>query len=124
MLFKYRERYHESFFGGLTISNEGLLAIIALSADDDFSMNLIVRLLKNGYRSRVEIARLVGRLEQKEFSKIFNQKSATLNLSNGQQAELFLSALQQAGLIKKWSLREAGKYHVHCCYEEDENDID
>lgn len=124
LLFKYRERYHESFLGGLTISNEGLLAIIALSADDDFSMNLIVRLLKNGYRSRVEIARLVGRLEQKEFSKIFNQKSATLNLSNGQQAELFLSALQQAGLIKKWSLREAGKYHVHCCYEEDENDID
>lgn len=124
LLFKYRERYHESFLGGLTISNEGLLAIIALSADDDFSMNLIVRLLKNGYRSRVEIARLVGRLEEKEFSKIFNQKSATLNLSNGQQAELFLSALQQAGLIKKWSLREAGKYHVHCCYEEDENYID
>lgn len=124
LLFKYRERYHESFLDELTISNEGLLAIIALSTDDNFSMNLIVRLLKNGYRSRVEIARLVGRLEEKEFSKIFNQKSATLNLSNGQQAELFLSALQQAGLIKKWSLREAGKYHVHCCYEEDENYID
>ncbi|WP_142885244.1 hypothetical protein, partial [Klebsiella pneumoniae] len=84
--------YHESFLDELTISNEGLLAIIALSTDDNFSMNLIVRLLKNGYRSRVEIARLVGRLEEKEFSKIFNQKSATLNLSNGQQAELFLSA--------------------------------
>lgn len=124
LLFKYRERYHESFLDELTISNEGLLAIIALSTDDNFSMNLIVRLLKNGNRSRVEIARLVGRLEEKEFSKIFNQKSATLNLSNGQQAELFLSALQQAGLIKKWSLREAGKYHVHCCYEEDENYID
>ncbi len=63
-------------------------------------------------------------LKKKNSLRYLIKKSATLNLSNGQQAELFLSALQQAGLIKKWSLREAGKYHVHCCYEEDENYID
>lgn len=42
-----------------------------------------------------------GRFEEKEFSRIFNQKSATLNLSNSQEAELILSALQQADLIKE-----------------------
>ncbi|WP_426577136.1 DNA-binding protein [Xenorhabdus stockiae] len=124
LLFNYRERYHESFLEELNISHEGLLALIDLSTDDGFSTNLIVSLLKNGYRGRMEIARLVGKLEEKEFIKIFNQKSATLNLSNSQEAELFLLALQQAGFIKKWSLREVGKYYVHCCYEEEENYVD
>lgn len=121
LLFTYRERYHDSFLKELNISREGLLALTELSTDNSFTITLIVKLIKNGYRGRTEIARLVNRLEEKEFAKVFNQKSATLNLGNSQEAELLLSALQQAGLIRKWSLREAGKYHVHCRYDEDEN---
>ncbi|ENZ8098537.1 hypothetical protein NQ232_27755, partial [Escherichia coli] len=57
----------------------------------------------------------------REFSKIFNQKSATLNPSKNLNSDRFLSALQQAGLIKRWSQREDGKYYVDCRYEEDES---
>ncbi|MFG7771090.1 hypothetical protein ACG0TE_07670, partial [Klebsiella pneumoniae] len=83
-----------------------------------------IKLLKNGYRSRTEIAHFVSRLEEKEYTKIFYQKSATLNLDKPQEAELFLSALQQANLIKKWTLRDVGKYYVQCRYEEDESYLD
>ncbi|MFG7582244.1 hypothetical protein ACG0Y3_03720, partial [Klebsiella pneumoniae] len=113
-----------SLFEELTISNEGLIALVNTSTDDNFTIYVIIKLLKNGYRSRTEIAHFVSRLEEKEYTKIFYQKSATLNLDKPQEAELFLSALQQANLIKKWTLRDVGKYYVQCRYEEDESYLD
>ncbi|HIE1279850.1 TPA: DNA-binding protein [Klebsiella pneumoniae] len=124
ILFKCREHYELSLFEELTISNEGLIALVNTSTDDNFTIYVIIKLLKNGYRSRTEIAHFVSRLEEKEYTKIFYQKSATLNLDKPQEAELFLSALQQANLIKKWTLRDVGKYYVQCRYEEDESYLD
>ncbi|BBV00382.1 DNA-binding protein [Providencia hangzhouensis] len=117
LLFNYRERYGESFFETLTFTHEGLMALIERSTDDSFTINLIIKLIEKGYHDRSEITRLVNKLNRNEFAKIFNQKSATLNLSNSQEAERFLSALERAKLIKRWSLLEEGKYHVHCRYD-------
>ncbi|MFH6838482.1 DNA-binding protein [Providencia sp. 2024EL-00732] len=116
LLFIYRERCSESFFETLSFTHEELIALIEKSTDDSFTINLIIKLIEKGYHERSEISRLVSKLGGNEFAKIFNQKSATLNLSNIQEAEQFLSALEQAELIKKWSLKEEGKYHVQCRY--------
>ncbi|MCP6135392.1 hypothetical protein NL393_40040, partial [Klebsiella pneumoniae] len=77
---------------------ETLIDLIALSTDDSFTIDQIVRLLKLGFRERTEIAHLTNELTEREFSKIFNQKSATLNPSKNLNSDRFLSALQQAGL--------------------------
>ncbi|MFN6817350.1 hypothetical protein, partial [Proteus mirabilis] len=86
------------------------------SNNDNFSINLIVRLINNNYKDREEIANLVDQLQEKEFNKIFNQKTATLNLSNNQDAELLFSTLEDAKLIKKWLLKGEGKYYIECIY--------
>ncbi|HHE2142011.1 TPA: DNA-binding protein, partial [Klebsiella pneumoniae] len=121
LLYSYHESYDESFLNELTMPHETLIDLIALSTDDSFTIDQIVRLLKLGFRERTEIAHLTNELTEREFSKIFNQKSATLNPSKNLNSDRFLSALQQAGLIKRWSQREDGKYYVDCRYEEDES---
>ncbi len=116
LLYKYREECHESFIDELDITNETLISLIKLSNNDNFSINLIVRLINNNYKDREEIANLVDQLQEKEFNKIFNQKTATLNLSNNQDAELLFSTLEDAKLIKKWLLKGEGKYYIECIY--------
>ncbi|MBG2990385.1 DNA-binding protein [Proteus mirabilis] len=116
LLYKYREKYHESFIDELNIINDILISLIKLSNNDAFSINLIVRLINNNYKDRGEVANLVDKLQEKEFNKIFNQKTATLNLSNNQDAELLFSALEDAKLIKKWLLKGEGKYYIECIY--------
>lgn len=118
LLYKYREECHESFIDELDITNEILISLIKLSNNDNFSINLIVRLINNNYKDREEIANLVDKLQEKEFNKIFNQKTATLNLNNNQDAELLFSTLEKAKLIKKWISRNEGKYYIDCIYEE------
>ncbi|EOZ4985780.1 TPA: DNA-binding protein [Proteus mirabilis] len=121
LLYKYHEECHESFIDELDITNETLISLIKLSNNDNFSINLIVRLINNNYKDREEIANLVDQLQEKEFNKIFNQKTATLNLSNNQDAELLFSTLEDAKLIKKWTSKNEGKYYIECIYEEKNN---
>ncbi|UPK80658.1 DNA-binding protein [Proteus vulgaris] len=118
LLYKYREECHESFIDELDITNEILISLIKLSNNDNFSINLIVRLINNNYKDREEIANLVDKLQEKEFNKIFNQKTATLNFNNNQDAELLFSTLEKEKLIKKWISRNEGKYYIECIYEE------
>lgn len=114
LLLKYNGKYNDSFLSDLSISREVMLSLIALSDADNFKIRLIIRLIKNGYVNRRDITVLIDKLQEKEFSKLFSQKSATLTLSNAMEAESLLSALQNVELIKKWTVREDGKYHVVC----------
>ncbi|CRL66011.1 YobI family P-loop NTPase [Proteus vulgaris] len=123
LLYEYQGKFPESLIDKFDITNEVLILLIKLSNSDTFSINLIVRLINNNYKDREEIANLVDKLQEKEFNKIFNQKTATLNLSNNQDAELLFSTLEDAKLIKKWTSRNEGKYYIECIYEEKINNI-
>ncbi|MGO4746463.1 YobI family P-loop NTPase [Serratia quinivorans] len=114
LLLKYNGKYNDNFLSDLSISREVMLSLIALSDADNFKILLIIRLIKTGYVNRRDITVLIDKLQEKEFSKLFSQKSATLTLSNPTEAESLLSALQNVELIKKWTVREDGKYHVVC----------
>ncbi|MFU2319400.1 hypothetical protein [Rahnella sp. PCH160] len=60
------------------------------------------------------ISNLVNKLQEKEFIKLFRQKTALLTFSDDEGADLLLPALQRAGIIRKWSVRDDGKYQIVC----------
>ncbi|MBT0308355.1 DNA-binding protein [Morganella morganii subsp. morganii] len=124
LLHSYYNYYQPTFLDELNLPNDILLALIEQSHDDSFTILIIIRLLKNSYCKKENIKTLIDKLKEKEFRKIFRHKTTTLNINNKKDAELLLPALEKASLIKKWSLKEAGKYYVYCCYEDDENLLD
>nr|WP_241391292.1 hypothetical protein [Serratia proteamaculans] len=114
LLLKYYGKYNDNYLSDLSLSREVMLSLIALSDDDNLKIRLIIRLIKTGYVHRKDIPVLIDKLQEKEFSKLFSQKSATLTLNNPTEVESLLLALQNVELIKKWTVREDGKYHIVC----------
>lgn len=114
LLLNYYGKYNEAFLVSLNLSNEVIISLIDLSDDDSFKINLIIRLIDAGYTEKTAISNLVNKLQEKEFIKLFRQKSALLTFSDGEGADLLLPALQSAGIIRKWSVRDDGKYHITC----------
>ncbi|MFS7565830.1 hypothetical protein ACJ8BY_21895 [Klebsiella pneumoniae] len=58
--------------------HETLIDLIALSTDDSFTIDQIVRLLKLGFRERTEIAHLTNELTEREFSKNIQSKKCDI----------------------------------------------
>ncbi|WP_017891096.1 hypothetical protein [Serratia sp. S4] len=114
LLLKYYGKYNDNYLSDLSLSREVMLSLIALSDDDNLKIRLIIRLIKTGHVHRRDIPVLIDKLQEKEFSKLFIQKSATLTLNNPTEVESLLLALQNVELIKKWTVREDGKYHIVC----------
>lgn len=114
LLLNYYGKYNEAFFVSLNLSNEVMISLIELSDDDSFKINLIIRLIDGGYTEKTAISNLVNKLQEKEFIKLFRQKTALLTFSDDEGADLLLPALQSAEIIRKWSVRDDGKYQIVC----------
>lgn len=112
LLLNYYGKYNEAFLVRLNLSREVMISLIELSVEDSFKINFIIRLIDEGYSEKTDIENLVSNLIEKEFLKIFKQKTSTLTFSDNTDAELLLPVLQNAGIIRKWSVREDGKYLV------------
>lgn len=113
LLIKYYDQCN-FLLDNLNLSNGVILSLIALSKDDNMKIQLITKLINNGYKNKVDIEVILkNNLEEKSFSKIFGLKSrATINFKNKETIEAFLSTLQDNNLIRNWSTRENGKYSV------------
>lgn len=114
LLLNYYGKYNEAFFVSLNLSKEVMISLIETSDEDSFKINLIIRLIEGGYTEKTAIATLASKLKEKEFIKLFRQKTAILTFSDNEDADLLLPALQSAGIIKKWSVRDDEKYQVIC----------
>lgn len=114
LLLNYYGKYNEAFFVSLNLSKEVMISLIETSDEDSFKINLIIRLIEDGYTEKTAIATLASKLKEKEFIKLFKQKTAILTFSDNEDADLLLPALQSAGIIKKWSVRDDEKYQVIC----------
>lgn len=101
LLLKYSGKFNDNYLSDLCLSREVMLSLIALSDDDNFKIRLMIRLIKTGHVHRRDIPALIDKLQEKEFSKLFSQKSATLTLTNPTEVESLLLALQNVELIKK-----------------------
>ncbi|WP_274720578.1 hypothetical protein [Xenorhabdus bovienii] len=113
LLIKYQLKLSNSFMGQLDISNDVIISIIVRSSDDENNIKMIIRLLKNGYDIKADIANLVKYLDEKEFSKIFNNKrEATMNISRQENYNTLLIEFKRAGFIKDFSIKDDGKFYV------------
>jgi hypothetical protein len=113
LLLNYYGKYNEAFLVRLNLSNEVMISLIELFDDDSFKINLIIRLIDGGYTEKTAISNLVNKLQEKQFIKLFKQKTAIMTFSDNEDADLLLPALQNAGIIRKWSVRD-GKYQIVC----------
>ncbi|QLR05677.1 DNA-binding protein [Providencia rettgeri] len=104
LLLKYRGEYSESFLETQNFTHEILI-------------KLLTALVKNEDYDKAAVANLLEKRDEKEFIKIFKQKTATLNVSNKKGAEQFLKALKAKGMLKKWSKISKNKYFVDCLYD-------
>lgn len=114
LLLEYNDRYSEPFLQHLRLSSDVITALIKLSGDDGLKISLIIRMLNDDNLRSTDVANLVAELDEKEYTKLFTQKTATLMFSNNKEAGSLMSALQQNALIIKWTVRDDGKYSVTC----------
>lgn len=114
LFLEYNDKYSELFLQYLGLSGDVNTLLIKLSDDDSLKIILNIRILNDDNLRRADIANLVAELDEKEFTKIFTQKTATLMFSNNKEAESLMSALQQNAIIIKWTVRADGKYSVIC----------
>lgn len=114
LLINHREDYSEQFLDSLKPSSDVIKETIKLSSDDSHKISLIIRLLTYKDINRADIKDMVSELNEAEYRKLFSQQTATLTLSNNSEAESFMSALQEHGLIDGWKPRDDGKYSVEC----------
>jgi hypothetical protein len=114
LLINHRGDYSEQFLDPLKPSSDVIKETIKLSSDDSHKISLIIRLLTYKDISRTDIEDMVSELDEAEYRKLFSQQTATLTLSNNSEAESFMSALQERGLIDGWKPRDDGKYFVEC----------
>ncbi|WP_413728322.1 DNA-binding protein [Sodalis sp. RH19] len=113
LLVRYHDKYNASFLDNLATSHEVMQSIIAISDNDSLKIKIIIKLLDASYNRRADVAVLVEYLSEKEYSKIFNQKyKATLTLVNIEEASSLLAAFQNKDLIKKWSIRDDGRFSI------------
>lgn len=104
LLFKYRGEYSESFLETQSVTH-GIL------------IKLLIGLVKNEDYDKASVAKLLEKRDEQELVKIFKQKTATLNVTNEEEIEQFLDALQENGMLKKWSKISNNKYFVDCLYD-------
>lgn len=114
LLVKHKTDYSEQFLDYLKPSSDVIKGMIKLSTDDSQKISLIIRLLTYKGIGRSDIAEMVSELNETEYRKLFSQQTATLSLSNSNEAGSFLLALQESGLIDEWKPRDDGKYYVIC----------
>jgi len=117
LLLKHYKQCSESFLAALGLARDVMLSLIALSDDDSLKIALIIRLIEDGYAERADIAALTATLHEKELTKLFCQKTATLTFKTTPVPEALFPVLLAAGLLKKWSRRENGQYEIICCPE-------
>lgn len=116
------ENYSEDVLDNLGLSAEVIKNIIRNADNDDLKISLILRLLKTGNPTRNDMSALVNVLSEKEYRKVFSQKTATLTLKSSSKAEALLGALQGSGFITSWSVKSEGKYFVTCSRTYSEED--
>jgi len=116
------ENYSEDVLDNLGLSAEIIKNMIRNADNDDLKISLILRLLKTGNPTRNDMSALVNVLSEKEYRKVFSQKTATLTLKSSSKAEALLGALQGSGFITSWSARSEGKYFVTCSRKYSEDD--
>lgn len=114
LLLKYNTTYNENFLDSLKLSSDVIKGMIKLSRNDSQKISFIIDLLVYTDIRRSEISDLVTELDESEYKKLFSQQTATLALSNRDEAESFMSALQEREFIVEWSLRDDEKYFVIC----------
>jgi len=114
LLLKYNTTYNENFLDSLKLSSDVIKGMIKLSLNDSQKISFIIDLLVYTDIRRSEISDLVTELDESEYKKLFSQQTATLALSNRDEAESFMSALQEREFIVEWSLRDDEKYSVIC----------
>lgn len=114
LLLKHYGDYSEQFLDYLKPSSDVIKGMIKLSTDDSQKISLIIRLLSYKGIGRSDIAEMVSELDETEYRKLFSQQTATLTLSDSGEAETFMSALQESGLIDEWKPRDDGKYSIVC----------
>ncbi|MEN4832591.1 DNA-binding protein [Pantoea vagans] len=108
------ENYSEDALDNLGLSDDVIKDMIRNAGSDDLKISLILRLLKTGNPTRKDMSALVNVLSEKEYRKVFSQKTATLTLKSSSKAEALLGALQVSGFITSWSVKSEGKYFVTC----------
>ncbi|WNK42629.1 YobI family P-loop NTPase [Pantoea agglomerans] len=116
------ENYSEDALDNLGLSAEVIKNMIRNADSDDLKISLILRLLKTGNPTRNDMSALVNVLSEKEYRKVFSQKTATLTLKSSSKAEALLGALQGSGFITSWSVKSEGKYFVTCSRTYSEED--
>ncbi|GME47283.1 MULTISPECIES: DNA-binding protein [unclassified Pantoea] len=116
------ENYSEDVLDHLGLSAEVIKNMIRNADNDDLKISLILRLLKTGNPTRNDMSALVNVLSEKEYRKVFSQKTATLTLKSSSKAEALLGALQGSGFITSWSVKSEGKYFVTCSRTYSEED--
>lgn len=108
------ENYSEDALDNLGLYDDVIKDMIRNAGSDDLKISLILRLLKTGNPTRKDMSALVNVLSEKEYRKVFSQKTATLTLKSSSKAEALLGALQGSGFITSWSVKSEGKYFVTC----------